>query len=103
MSDDEAFARLRATDPAAGVEPDVVALRARVTALVGDVAGPEGGTDLGLRLRVARLLVEDGAQEEDAAAAAAILGAAGTAEPAAGVALPCRWFSRVHSCRSCRS
>lgn len=88
MSDDEAFARLRATDPAAGVEPDVVALRARVTALVGDVAGPEDGTDLGLRLRVARLLVEDGAQEEDAAAAAAILGAAGTAEPAAGVALP---------------
>lgn len=88
MSDDEAFARLRATDPAAGVEPDVVALRARVTALVGDVAGPEDGTDLGLRLRVARLLVEDGAQEEDAAAAAAILGAAGTAEPATGVALP---------------
>ncbi|WP_129590744.1 hypothetical protein [Sanguibacter massiliensis] len=88
MSDDEAFARLRATDPAAGVEPDVVALRARVTALVGDVAGSEYGTDLGLRLRVARLLVEDGAQEEDAAAAAAILGAAGTAEPAAGVAPP---------------
>ncbi|QIK84418.1 hypothetical protein [Sanguibacter sp. HDW7] len=84
MTDDEAFARLRATDPAAGSEPDVAALRARVTALVGDVAGPAGGGDLELRLRVARLLVEDGAGEPEAAAAAAILGGAALPTSAPG-------------------
>lgn len=84
MTDDEAFARLRATDPAAGSEPDVAALRARVTALVGDVAGPAGGGDLELRLRVARLLVEDGAGEPEAAAAAAILGGAAVPASAPG-------------------
>jgi len=80
VEDDGAVAWLRAADPAAGSEPDVESLRARVTALVGDVGDARGADvgpdDLGLRLRVARLLVEEGAGPQDAAAAAALLAAA---------------------------